>query len=333
MPDRPDLRRRSIIAWAVSTSPLGIGAALAESPDPARPVKLLVPFAAGGGADSVARLLAPPLGKSLRASVWVENKPGAAGLIGLESVARAAPDGSTLALTAGSTLVISPHVTPAPAFDANRELRGVAQVGVTSLLLVVKRSHPASSLRAFVETTKAQPGKTAFGSYGIGTLSHLMGEALNQAAGIDMTHVPFGGAAPAVSALLGGHVTAVIADVGSLHGHLGPQGQLRALAATSHQRLPMLEGVATFRDQGWSQLDGLDGWLGLLAPRGTPDELIESMAQAAAEALRDEAVRSSLAAVGYTATGVPGAAFDALIKAESARWGAVIKGMGGLRRD
>lgn len=327
------LRRRSILAWAVSTAPLGVGAAFAESAASPKPMKLLVPFAAGGGADSVARLLAHPLGQSLRTSVWVENKPGAAGLIGLESVARTAPDGGTLALTAGSTLVISPHVTPAPAFDASRELRGVAQIGVTSLLFVVTRTHVAPNLRAFVETAKAQPGKVAFGSYGIGTLSHLIGEALNQAAGIAMTHVPFGGAAPAIAALLGGHVTAVIADVGSLHGHLGPQGQLRALAATSQQRLPMLEGMPTFRDQGWPQLDGLDGWLGLFAPRATPDALVEALGRAAAEALRDEGVRSNLAAVGYTATGVAGATFDALIKAESARWATVIKDMGGLRRE
>ena len=324
----------SLVVAAAAT--LGIGtAAIAQGAAgfPSKPIKVMVPLSPGGGVDAVTRKLGEKLGTQMGKPIIVENKPGAAGTLGIDAAAKAPPDGYTLVLTAGSAIAINPHVLRKMPYDTAKDLVPVAQVGTTPLVLLVNANHPAKTLREFIAAAKAKPKDATFGSYGNASVGHLLGEALNKAAGIDMVHVPYKGAAPAITDLIGGQVSSVIADFGSARAHIGPGGKLKALALSSNKRVANFPNVPTFGEEGLPQLDSMNGWLGVFAPAKAPKDIVDKLAAEIGKALQAPDLKASLAELGYEATGTPTDKFAVIVKQDTERWGMVIKSVGGITLD
>ncbi|WP_326542078.1 Bug family tripartite tricarboxylate transporter substrate binding protein [Pseudorhodoferax sp.] len=317
------LSRRSLMAAGIAA--LAAGSASAQG---ARPVRLVVPLAPGGGLDAIGRQLALSMAPALASTVIVENKPGASGTLAMEFTARASVEQPTMVLAMGSTVGIVPHFMRQLGYDSVRDFAPVAQVGLTPFVLVVAADHPARTLAQFVAHTRGKPKATSFGSYGNGTSSHIVGAAFNQAAGIDLLHVPYKGSALALNDLIGGQVTAVVADFGSAGQHLGPNGRVRALAVTGAKRSPGYPDVPTFGEQGYAALDNVVGWVGLFAPAATPRATVEQWAQAATAAVGGDAVKERLLQLGYVPTGTPTRAFAAIVQQERERWGEIIRSTG-----
>jgi tripartite-type tricarboxylate transporter receptor subunit TctC len=197
----------------------------------------------------------------------------------------------------------------------------------------VNANHPAKTLREFIAAAKARPRDATFGSYGNATVGHLLGEALNKSAGIDMVHVPYKGATPAITDLIGGQVSAVIADFGSARVHIGPGGKLRALALSANKRVASFPNVPTFGEEGLAPLNAMNGWIGVFAPAKTPRDIIDKLAAEIGKALVADDLRASMAELGYEATGVPSDKFAVIVKQDTERWGGVIKSIGGITLD
>ena len=246
---------------------------------------MVVPYAAGGGVDAIARQLAKKTSEALGQAVTVDNRPGAGAIIGLDAVAKAAPDGYTILFTAGSSINLNPHVYKKLPYDPGKDLQPVAQAGNTPLLLLVSAANPAKTLAEFIAAAKAKPGSASFGSYGNGTTGHLLGTAFGKAANIDLLHVPFKGAAPAMTDLIGGNISSAIADLGSARG-LIDGGKLRALAQTGAKRNPALPKVPTFTEAGQPSLEYMTGWLGVFVPAKTPKEITDKLAGTMSKALQ-----------------------------------------------
>ena len=324
----------SLVVAAAATLSIGTAAiAQGAAGFPSKLIKVMVPLAPGGGVDAVTRRLGEKLSAQVGQPIIVENKPGAAGTLGIDAAAKAPPDGYTLVLTAGSAIAISPHVLRKMPYDTAKDLVPVAQIGTTPLVLLVNANHPAKTLREFIAAAKAKPKDATFGSYGTASVGHLLGEAINKAAGIDMVLVPYKGAAPAISDLIGGQVSAVIADFGSARAHIGPGGKLRALALSSNKRVANYPNVPTFGEEGLPQLDSMNGWLGVFAPAKTPKDIVDKLAAEIGKALQTPDLKASLAELGYEATGTPTDKFAAIVKQDTDRWGAVIKSVGGITLD
>ena len=297
---------------------------------PSKPVRILVPLAPGGGVDTITRKLGEKLGPAFKQPIIVENKPGAAGTLAIDAVAKAPPDGHTIALVAGSMIAINPHVLRKMPYDTAKDLVPVAQVGTTPLVLLVNANNPAKTLKEFLAAAKAKPKEANFGSYGNASVGHLLGEALGRAAGVPMVHVPYKGATPAITDLIGGQVNAVIADFGSARAHIGPGGKLRALALSANKRVAAYPNVPTFGEEGLPQLDSMNGWLGVFAPAKTPSDVVAKLASEIGKALAMDDLKSGLADLGYEATGVGGDRFAGIVRQDTERWGAVIKSVGGI---
>lgn len=310
---------------------LATGAAQAAG-YPERPVRMIVPYAAGGGVDAIARQVGRKLGEALGQSVVIDNRPGAGAIIGLDAVAKAAPDGYMVLFTAGSSININPHVYKKLPYDPARDLQPVAQAGNTPLLLLVNAGNPARTLADFVAAAKAKPGSASFGSYGNATTGHLLGTAFAKEARIDLLHVPFKGAAPALADLMGGQISSAIADLGSSAG-LIKGGKLRALAQTGARRDAALPEVPTFGEAGLPDLAGMTGWLVVFVPAKTPRDVVDKLGGALGKVLQQPELKRSMAELGYEATGLSGPKFDELVRADTARWGKVVKDMGGITLD
>ena len=318
----------SLAASAIALPTLALGADY-----PTKPIRILVPLAPGGGVDTITRKLADKLGPALKQSIIVENKPGAAGTLALDAVAKAPPDGYTIALVAGSMIAINPHVLKKMPYDTAKDLVPVAQVGTTPLVLLVNANNPAKTLKEFFAAAKAKPKEASFGSYGNASVGHLLGEALGKAAGVDLVHVPYKGATPAITDLIGGQVSAVIADFGSARVHIGPGGRLRALALSADKRVAAYPNVPTFGEEGLPQLNSMNGWLGVFAPAKTPKEVVARLSAEITKALASEDLKAGLAELGYEATGTSGDRFAGIVRQDTERWGAVIKSVGGITID
>ena len=299
---------------------------------PERPIRMVVPYAAGGGVDAIARQVGRKLGDALGQQVMIDNRPGAGAIIGLDAVAKAAPDGYTILFTAGSSMNINPHVYKKLPYNPAKDFQPVAQAGNTPLLLLVNATNPARSLADFNAAAKAKPGSASFGSYGNATTGHLMGVAYAKDAKIELLHVPFKGAAPALTDLMAGQITAVIADLGSSAG-LIKGGKVRALAQTGSKRNPALPEVPTFGEAGFPGMAGMTGWLGVFAPAKAPREAVDKLASTLNKVLQEADLKASMAELGYEATGLAGAKFDELVRADTERWGKVVKDMGGITLD
>ena len=294
---------------------------------PARPVRIVVPFAPGGQPDVVARSLAEPLGRALRQPVVVENHPGAGGNIAAELVARAPPDGYTLLMGTNGPLAVSPAIYRDLPYDPLTDLAPVTLVGTSPNLIAVNAGLGVSTLRELVARAKAEPGKLNFSSVGKGSISQLSMELLNSAAGIRTVHIPYNGGAPAVTALIAGDVqilslnpTALIAQVEA--------GRLRILAQTGARRSPLVPDVPTVAESGYRGFEA-GVWMAVMAPAKTPPEAIARLNAELVKIIRDPALQETLWKRQWIdPVGSAPEEVTKVMRAESARWAATVKAAG-----
>lgn len=299
-------------------------AALAQRTFPARPVRMVVGFAPGGGTDIIARLVAQKLGERWGQPVVVDNRPGASGNIGAELVARSAPDGYTL-LMAFSSHASNPALSKLP-FDIERDFTSITQVGSAPMVVAANPALPAKTLGELIAYARSHPGAVKFGSSGIGTPVHLAGELMMQLTGVSMVHVPYKGIAPAMAAILGGDIQITYAAVLSGLQHF-KSGRLRPLAIASRTRYPALPDVPTAAEAGLAGYE-IDFWYALLGPGGMPASLAERLQRDAAALLNSPDMKESLAAQGCIAVGGTPEALSALIRSEYLLWSKVVKTAG-----
>ena len=291
---------------------------------PVRPIKLVVPYAAGGPTDVLGRLVADYLGRDLKQAVIVENKPGAQGAIGAEAVARADPDGYTLFVAAGSIIVLNPMLYKKLSYDPVKDFRMLALVTDLPVVMEVHPSVPAKTVAEFVAYAKQNPGKLNFGSAGTGGTIHLAGEMFKQMAGIEMTHVPYKGAGPALTDLLSGNIQVMFDSMGTA---LPPvkAGLLRPLGVSSTQRSPDLPDVPTIAESGYPDY-AVSVWYGIVAPSKLPDEIAQKIRASLDRALNDDTFRASLEKIGFPVFRPrSAAAITEFIDADRARWSAVLR--------
>ncbi len=291
---------------------------------PVKPVRLLVPFSAGGGTDITARALAQKLGERWGHQVVVDNRPGAAGDIGAEIVAHAVPDGYTL-LAITATHTVSAALRSKPAYDLLRDLTPLSQVTSLPYMLVVHPSLPAKTVRELIVLAKAKPGGLTYGSSGIGSLAHLAGALLATSSGAQVLYIPYKGSAPAVADVMGGQLDMAFPTI--LQATQVRSGRLRALAVTSLKRSAALPDVPTISESGVPGYE-INQWNGLLAPPGLPAELVARLSGDINEVLGLPEVKARLGADGSEAVGTTPQAFARLLRDEIAKWKKLSKDAG-----
>lgn len=302
-----------------------LGSAGAQSwPD--RPVKLILPFAAGGAADVVTRITMTRVGEQLGAPFVVDNRTGASGNIGTEAAAKSAPDGYTFLVGSPGTMAINPHFFAKLPYDAMKDFVPVVHVARFPQVLAVHGDLPARSLVQLIALAKTQPGKLNFGSSGNGSTGHLITESFLAQAGVRMTHVPFRGGAPAVQALVGGHVQVVIDGLPSFTAHLGGD-RIRLLGITSADRWPDLPDVPTLAEAAVPGFD-MGSWVVMHAPVGTSPEILRRFAAGTTAALSDPEVQSRLRRVGALPAGGTPEDAQRFHRAEFEKWGAIVRATG-----
>ena len=311
--------------FALSALLLGAGVAFAQERYPARSVTLVVPQAAGGANDAIARIVAQKLTEISGQSFLVENRPGAGGNIGTALVAKSRADGYTLMLTADSSYVINPSLYKSTGFDPLKDFEPVTPVATAGYVLVANTQFPARNVTELIAQAKAQPGKIMIGSAGNGTVNHLVGEMLNKAAGIDLVHVPYKGAAAAVTDLVGGQVQVSVQSLPSSISFIR-SGRIKVLGVVNEKRLAALPDAAPISEV----LKGLavTPWYGVFAPAGTPAPLVAQLEALIHRALEAPDVREKLANVGAEPYRLNQEQFSALIRAELPRWARVVKESG-----
>jgi tripartite-type tricarboxylate transporter receptor subunit TctC len=313
-----------IYAWGLAIT-LAVAAPDASAVDyPVRPVKLVVPYAAGGPTDVLGRVVADYLGRDLKQTTIIENKPGAQGAIGAEAVARADPDGYTLLVAAGSIIVLNPMLYKKLSYDPLKDFRMLALVTDLPVVMEVHPSVPAKTVAEFVAYAKQNPGKLNFGSAGTGGTIHLAGEMFKQMAGIEMTHVPYKGAGPALTDLLSGNIQVMFDSVSTA---LPPvkSGLLRPLGISSAQRSADLPDVPTIAESGYPDYT-VSVWYGIAAPSKLPVDVAQKISASLDRALNDDVFRASLEKIGFPVFRPrSAAAIQEFIDADRVRWSAVIK--------
>ena len=292
---------------------------------PTKPVHIIVPFAAGGVADLLPRLVGQKLSEKWAHPVVVENKVGASGNIGMAEVARAAADGYTLGLAPTGNLTVNQFLFKLP-FDTATDLAPITVLATSPNVLVVHPSVPVKNFRELVAYAKSNPGMLNFASPGEGSGAHLAGELLNIEAGIRTTHVPYKGIAPAVNDLLGGQVQMMFAGISTVLQHV-KSGKLVAIAIASPKRSPQLPDVPTVAESGIAGFD-VTSWYGLVTRAGTPADVIQKIHRDVVEALANEEVRSKLAALGLEPLGNSPMEFERMIADESRKWGDIVRRAG-----
>jgi tripartite-type tricarboxylate transporter receptor subunit TctC len=299
-------------------------------PYPARPIHIVVPFSAGAGVlDIMARIVAQPLGMNIGQPVLIDNRPGAGGIPGSEYASKAAPDGYTLLMT-NVSLVVNSFLYPSLPYDPLRDFMPVTMVNSAPLLLVVHPALPATSVRELIAYSKSHPGQLNYGSGGVGSTPHLAGELFKTLAGIDATHVPYKGGAPALSDLVGGQISFMIENMPGTMPFVRT-GKLRALAITSPQRSPLAPNLPTMAEAGVPGYEVV-GWNGLFAVKGTPPEIVVKLHHELAKILHTPAIREQLVALGAEPIGSTPDELGAFVKLEMDRWGKIIREKG-IRPD
>ena len=319
------IHRRQLMGALAMSSWMGVWPALAQG-YPERAIKIIVPLPPGSPPDVLARLVADGLSRIWKQPVVVENRPGATGMVGMQAVARAAPDGYTMGVLFLTHTVLPELIGPLP-YDTANDLAPVANLVWLYNVLVVPANSPVQSLKDFTDRARAEPGVLTFASGGNGSPAHLVGESFSQASKLKMLHVPFKGPAEAVTSLLGSQVSAMFAT-SSVAAPLVRAGKLRAIAVTSPQRLPALPTVPTLAESGLGDIE-LREWEGLVAPAGTPGPIIAQWNQALFQVLSSPELRAKLADLGMSvAPPNRPEEFAALIRQELAHWGKFVKTSG-----
>ena len=302
-------------------------AAAAPAQDyPAKPIRLIVPFPPGGGTDIAARTLANKLSETLRWTFVVENKPGAGGNLGVEQAVKSPPDGYTLVIGQTSNLAINPALYAKLPYDPLKDLSPIALIVSAPVVLVVAANSPYKSLGDLLAAARRDPGAVTFASPGNGTVSHLAGELLQRASGVKFTHVPYKGAAQAMTDLLGGQVQSFMSSVPSALAQI-KGGRLRAIAVTSAKRAAEMPEVPAIAESGYAGFDATT-WYGLLAPAGTPAAVIKRLNAEVNRALGMPDVSGRLAAEGGEVLGGSPERFASLLKVDHAKWGRIVKESG-----
>jgi tripartite-type tricarboxylate transporter receptor subunit TctC len=313
------------LALAVSAAAL-CGHALAQDTYPSRPITLVVPFPAGGVTDVVARELAHRLGAALGQPVVVDNRAGAGGNIGTQAVARAAPDGYTLGVLTVSALSIAPHLSRKLPFDPSRDFTPITNLVNTPGALIAGPGTPFNSFSEFVKYAKANPGKVTYASVGPGSIPHLTAEILAKAVKVDMVHIPYKGAAPAMQDLLANHVDlsfeTSLATTMSHHANK----RIKVLAITGPSRVSVLPDVPTVAESGYPGF-GVQGWFGLLGPRGLPPAMVDKLNQAAVQAFADPALRHRMEQLGMQPDTSSPQQFRQFLAVQDKVWAESVKGL------
>lgn len=317
------MHRFGIFASLLLAAPLPM--ALAQ-PFPSAPVKLVVPFAPAGGTDAVARAVAQSLGKQLGQSVIVENRPGAAGALGSLAVVRAPADGYTLLLGSNGPIAISPSLDPKLLYDPARDLRPVAAVASVPFMLVANRNLPANDVKGLVELARRKPGAINFASPGTGTTNHLVGELLKTMAKVEMVHIPYKGASPAMNDVASGVVQFMSGDINTLLPMI-QGGRLKPLAVTGATRSSLVPDVPTVAESGIAGFEAT-GWFGLFAPAATPGPAVDKLAAAAQATLADPDTRRRIAQLGVEPGGLDRTAFLRFFTSQYEEYGTIVRQLG-----
>ncbi|MBC7803396.1 MAG: tripartite tricarboxylate transporter substrate binding protein [Candidatus Parcubacteria bacterium] len=318
------MKIRTLTAVALFAAGSAFQAALA-APFPEKPVRIIVPFAPGGNVDIVNRIVAQAMGDELKQSFIVENRAGANGAIGTEYVARSAPDGYTLVVAVTETMALNPSLRKTLPYEPLKDFTSIGIVDTFPFSLVLSAKVPANDVKSFVAYARERPGKLNFSSWGNGSLSQIAMEQLKQLTGIDLLHVPFKGAAPAITAVTAGTIEAFIAPL-SLSVPYSADGRVKLIAVTSAERQPNVPNVPTLTEQGIPVV--VTGWHVLAAPAGTPADVIATLNRALLVATARADVRDKLLKAGVLPAGSTPQEAQALVNAEFKRWGDVARKAG-----
>ena len=297
----------------------------AQSSWPNKPIRIIVPYTPGGFTDQMARLVQVGLQNRLQQTVTVDNKPGANSIIGVDLLAKAPADGSTFAVVIAA-YAANNTLYPKLPYDAKKDLTGVALMGVSPLLAAVNNDAPFKTARQLVDYARANPGKVSFGSSGNGSAAHLTSELFKSLTKTYMVHIPYRGAVPALTDLMGGQIQ-LFFDAATGLITQGKAGKVRLIGVASDKRLPAVPDVPTFIEQGFAGFSG-STWAGMLAPSATPKDIINRMAQEVTRIVRSDETRAKLDTMGTFAAGGTPEEFDAFITQETLKWGSVIKSAG-----
>ena len=312
-------------ALAAGLSLLLLPAAGTAQDFPTKPIKLIVPFPPGGPNDIIARVVGQRMSELMKQPIVIENRSGQAGVLGTDAVAKAAPDGYTIAITSASSLVINPSLEKMP-YDVRKDLAPVTLNVTVPEMLVVASNVPANNMAELIALAKAQPGKLNFASAGVGGLPHLAGELFKLTAKVDIVHVPYRGAAPAINDLLGQQVQMTFLDLPVILPHI-KAGSLKPIALGSPTRAPTAPDVPTTAEVGMPDLL-IENWYGMIAPGGTPPAIIATLNRITNEAMADPGVKAKLADQGLTVAGNTPEHFRSFIDSETKKWAKVIKDAG-----
>lgn len=316
------------IATSVLFSTLAIasGISFAQTDYPNKPIRLIVPFPAGGGTDIYARLIANKLTERLKWIVIVDNKPGAGGNIGVDAAAKSPPDGYTIVIGQTSNLAINPSLYKKLPYDPLKDLTPIILVADSAMALVVPAQSPYKTLNDFVSAAKQKPGDVSFGYSGNGTVAHLTGVVFQSTSGIKLQHVPYKGAAQALTDLMGGSIESYMSSATTVVGHVRG-GKLRALAVTGKKRLESMPEVPTIGESGYPGFDAVS-WFGLLAPAGTPAAIIERINTEVNKILTLPDVKEKIASEGGEPIGGTPQEFARILAEELPRWAKLVKESG-----
>ncbi|MFY9513412.1 MAG: tripartite tricarboxylate transporter substrate binding protein [Rubrivivax sp.] len=313
--------RRLLLAFAAST--LCAGPSAFAQAFPAKPIRMIVPFPPGGGTDIIAREVTQKVAASTGWTFVIENKPGAGGNLGVDAVAKSPADGYTLVIGQTSNLAINPTLYAKMPYDVPKDLAPIVLVAESPLVMVTGTNSPFKTLADAVNASKAKPGVVNFASPGNGTVAHLTSELFQKAAGVKNQHVPYKGAAQALTDVISGNVELYMSSVPTLLGQI-KQGKLRALAVSSAKRVDDLPGVPTINESGYKGFDAVT-WFGFLAPAGTPKDVVAKLNTEFNKALQQQDLRKKLGDEGADPVGGTVEQFATLIKADAARWGKVVR--------
>lgn len=322
------LNRRTWLCAAASVLALSAGTAAQAQTFPGKPIRLVVPFPPGGATDILARMLGEKLAVAFKQPVVIENKAGAAGIIGTDAVAKAPPDGHTLVLSLSNSLLTNQFLYAKLPYDTQRDLTLVYQIATAPLVLVVHPSVPANTGPELLQYVKANKGKLAYGSYGTGAYPHLAGSHMSLTQQADMNHIPYKGEAPMMQELIGGQIQMAYASALQAKPHL-EAGKVKAIGVTGERRMSTLPNVPTLAEQGLKdEAYRVTGWLALAAPAGTPKAVIDRIAAEVRAATRQPDVQARIAAMGFETKDSSPEAFAAVYKQELPVWERLIKQSG-----
>ena len=312
----------ALMALAAACATLGTSSAQAQGDYPAKPLRFIVPYPAGGGTDTIARLIGTQLTQRWGQPVVVENKPGASGILGNDIVAKAPGDGYTVLMGITAVVQIPALYKKVPYKLA--DLAPVSQIAKSADLLMVPRSSGVTTLAQFVDKAKAAPGTMNYGTYGNATSSHMNGERFKQQAGIDLTHIPYQGSGPEVAALLGGQLTLAFVDATAAYPHI-KSDKLNILAVTGSQRFPSLPNVPTMTESGYPGLEA-NGWFGVFLPASTPKPIVDKLGAEVAAIVKSPELNKRLTDMGLIAVGSLPDDFKTQVEKDAAHWKAVAEG-------